>query len=107
MTQQNQENRQDGIPIGSGAADGEVAHGSRRDEAHFEPRSDRVAVARFTEKPAGPLPPEEHSAQSDAGAGVSQVPPIEDVRVVKPGPSVWDARPPEDDEPRSGNPTGH
>lgn len=106
MTQQNPENQQAGIPVGSDLDDGEVAHGSRREDAHYEPRADRVAVARFTGKPDAPVPPDEHTGRVDAGEAAT-APDVTDVANLKPGPSVWDARPPEDDEPRSGNPTGH
>jgi hypothetical protein len=83
-----------------------VATGDRRDEQHYEPDPDQLVKIRATFKPDGPLPPQEHSANSDiveAQAG----PPIEDVAVVPPGPSVWDARPPEDDDSYIGDRAAH
>jgi hypothetical protein len=82
----------------------EVATGDRREEMHYEPDPDQLVVARATVKPKTPLPPDEHTAAVDHGE-LNAEPPIGDVRVVPPSPSVWDARPP-DDEDRSDNLTG-
>jgi hypothetical protein len=100
-------NVQAGIPLGPGADDTpDVATGDRRDEVHYERDPDQLLKVRATFKPDEPLPPEEHSANTDV-VGAQAVPPVQDVAVVAPRPSVWDARPPEDDKERSGNPTGH
>ncbi|HEY8618344.1 hypothetical protein [Phenylobacterium sp.] len=100
-------NRQAGVTVGGDATEsGQVAHGSRREETHYEPSPDHLVSVRHNEKPGEPLPPqlaEPRTYDGPAEAG----PPIEDVAVPAQSPSVWDARPPEDDEGRSGNPTGH
>jgi hypothetical protein len=72
-----------------------VATGTRREEAHYEPKPGQLLKARFTEKPAAPLPPDEHTGRVDAGAPAEDGPPVEDVAVAPPSPSVWDARPTE------------
>jgi len=74
-----------------------VATGDRRDELHYEADPDQLVKVRAIEKPGGPLPPEEHSGASEAGVQ-RDGPPIQDVAVAPSGPSVWDARPTEDDE---------
>ena len=56
-----------------------VAHGTRRDEVHYEDDPNHVAKASHLFKPRSP-----------GGA-----PPGEDVAVLAEGPSVWDASPPE------------
>jgi hypothetical protein len=71
-----------------------VASGDRRDELHYEPDPDQLVKIRATFKPDDPLPPQEHSAASEAGVPGAG-PPIQDVAVVADGPSVWDARPSE------------
>ena len=79
--------------------DSEVATGDRRDELHYERDPDQLVKVRATFTPEGPLPPQE----SPTGTGAAEPqggPPIEDVVVAAPGPSVWDARPPEDEEAR-------
>lgn len=100
-------NRQAGRELGQGdpSEAGQVATGDRREEAHFEADPDQLVVAKHLERPAGPLPPQEHSEHS-AAADLDE-PPIEDVAVAPEGPSVWDARPPAADAEKSGNPTGH
>jgi len=108
MTSSPEENRQAGVRIRSSAAEEpEVAHGSRRDEAHYEADPDHLVTVKFTVKPQAPLPPEEQSAAFDEGRGFSDAPPVQDAAVSPSQDSVWDARPPEDTEERSGNPTGH
>jgi hypothetical protein len=82
-------------------ANGKVATGDRREDLHYEADPDQLVKVRATFKPGDPLPPQEHSANSDIDAGPAG-PPIEDVAVSPPGPSVWDARPPED-EPEPGS----
>jgi hypothetical protein len=69
-----------------------VATGDRRDEAHYEPKPDQILKARFTEKPAAPLPPDEQTGRTDAGLAAEVGAPVEDVAVTPPAPSVWDAR---------------
>jgi hypothetical protein len=100
-------NRQAGILLGEGdpAEAGVIATGDRREEIHFEPDPDQLVVARHLVRPAGPLPPQEHTPNS--AAVEADVPPIEDVRVAPDGPSVWDARPPAEDAGKSDIPTGH
>jgi hypothetical protein len=85
--------------------DREIATGDRREDVHYEPDPDQLVKMRATFKPDGPLPPQEHSASSTV-AGDQDTPPLQDVAVAASGPSVWDARPPEDDEEPSGAPTG-
>ena len=70
-----------------------IATGDRREDMHFDPDPDQLVRARFTEHATEPLPPEEHSAQSDSGAPLEEGSPVEDVRVAPDTPSVWDARP--------------
>jgi hypothetical protein len=71
-----------------------VASGDRHAEIHFEPDPNQLVVARHLAKPQGPLAPDmQGPAQAAADA---DVPPVEDVAVAPEGPSVWDARPPED-----------
>ena len=100
-------NRPAGVPLAGDATEsGQVGHGSRREEAHYEPGRDRVATVRFTARPDHPLAPEIAEVGTYDGPAEGG-PPIEDVAVAAQSPSVWDARPPEDDEDRSGEPTGH
>ena len=80
-----------------------VASGDRRDELHYQPDPDQLVKIRATFKPDDPLPPQEHSAASEAGAAGAG-PPIQDVAVAADGPSVWDARPSDADDDR--DPTG-
>ncbi|MDB5449206.1 MAG: hypothetical protein JWQ52_334 [Phenylobacterium sp.] len=84
-----------------------VATGDRREEVHYEPKPGQLVKARFTQKPTEPPPPDEHTGRVDAGLPAEEGPPVEDLAVTPPSPSVWDARPPEDDAEKSGNPTGH
>lgn len=102
-------NRQAGRVLGEGdpAEHGVVASGDRREDVHFEadPDPDQKVVAHHLVRPAGPLPPQEHSAESPVAD--ADHPPVEDVRVAPGGPSVWDARPPPEDADKSGHPTGH
>lgn len=78
--------------------DRDVATGDRREDMHFEPDPDQLVRARFTAKPAR-LPPEqeENLAMPRSGAEFTE-PPVADVAVAAPGPSVWDARPATKDE---------
>lgn len=87
-----QENRKAGQRIGDGGteADMTVAHGRRNDGAHYEPDPDQgvklvhqVAV----EEPA------QQMAYSER-----RTPNVSETAIVSPGPSVWDARPPEDED---------
>ena len=85
-----------------------VATGDRRDEVRLQPDPDQLVRLRATFRPDAPLPPDEQSASSEAGER-GAAPPIEDVAVAKPSPSVWDARPADEaagSEP-SGTPKGH
>lgn len=86
-----------------------VATGDRRDDVQFEPDPDQLVRMRATFKPEGPLPPEEHSAASERGEDSRSRPPVQDVRVAAPGPSVWDARPgdPSAGSEPSGTPKAH
>ncbi|WP_395671220.1 hypothetical protein [Phenylobacterium sp.] len=98
MTQGREFNTQGGLPLAESSDDkAEVAHGSRREEMHFEPDAGHIATARFTERPAGPLPPQMQSAAQERGEGESD-PGVEDVRVVRGDASVWDARSADDDD---------
>ena len=108
MSQNTPENTQAGIPLGASQAaeDGRVATGDRRDEVHFEPDADQLVKASHLVRPEGPLPPEEHSSAGERGA-LPGGPAVQDVRVAPDSASVWDARPPVDDEGKSGAPTGH
>ncbi|RAK56420.1 hypothetical protein [Phenylobacterium deserti] len=103
-----QPNRQAGIELtpGHDPAVEPIDTGNRREQVHYEPAAEGLVKAKFTEHPQGPLPPQEQSQASDLGETPPQ-PHIGDVAVAPPGSSVWDARPPADDEERSGNPTGH
>ena len=78
-------------------SDRTVATGDRRDTLHYERDPAQRLKMRATFKPDAPLPPEEHSAASESGE-TPDGPPIEDVVVTPPDPSVWDARPAEDDD---------
>jgi hypothetical protein len=99
-------NRQAGLPLtGDATESGQVAHGDRHD-ARYEPAPDQLVRARFTDPPVEPLPPQLAEPRTYDGPA-EPGPPIEDVAVAPDTPSVWDARPPADDEERSGNPTGH
>ena len=73
-------------------SDEPIATGDRRDEAHYEARPDQLLAARFTAKPAEPLPPQEHTGRVDAGVATEDGPPVEDVAVLPPAPSVWVAQ---------------
>jgi hypothetical protein len=70
-----------------------VDSGARGDDVHYEPDAEQGVKARFTEKPGGPLPPEEYSGAVENGEPQREGPPIEDVAVAPPSSSVWDARP--------------
>lgn len=84
-----------------------VATGDRRDEAHYVRDPKQVVRARFLTKPAD-LPPDMHTGRIDAASPPPESGlPVEDVAVAPPSPSAWDARPPEDDAERRGNPTPH
>jgi hypothetical protein len=100
-------NRQAGVDLpGDSPESGQVAHGDRRDAVHYEPAPDHLVTVKHTEKPNEALAPQLAEARTYDGP-VEAGPPIEDVGVTPPSPSAWDARPPRDDEERSGNPTGH
>lgn len=70
-----------------------IATGDRCEEIHFEPDPDQLVVVRHEVRPRGPLPPQDPSA----AVGTAGAPPVEDVRIVPPAPSIWDARPPDAD----------
>jgi hypothetical protein len=74
-----------------------VATGDRRDEARLEPDPDQLVRAAFLARPRSPPPPDEHTGRVDAGVAAEPGPPVEDLRVAPPSPSVWDARPPDQD----------
>lgn len=103
-----QPNIQAGVPLtpGHDPLAEPVATGSRRQDMHYEPDPDQLLVAKSMVHPDGPMPPQEQSKASDTRETPPQ-PHIGDVRVDPATSSVWDARPVEDPEPRSGNPTGH
>jgi len=91
-------NRQGGVDLTPGhdpAAD-EVATGDRMDEVRYQRDADQVVRVVHTDKPDGPLPPQEQSKASEEGAMGSNAPPVQDVATPPDGPSVWDARPTED-----------
>ncbi|HEY0437537.1 MAG TPA: hypothetical protein VGC92_12925 [Phenylobacterium sp.] len=107
MPDDTQENRQAGARLApSDAEPGEVATGDRREDVHYEPDPDHLVKMKATFKPEGPLPPEEDSAASERGEGAFDSPPIQDVGVAKDTRSVWDARPPDDDQNHESGP-GH
>jgi hypothetical protein len=101
MTQQRDQNVQHGAPIGDGmrdtptSADDRVATGDRREDVHFERDHEGQLKVQHLKKPAGPLPPQ--TATTD-GLPPGNGPPVQDVAVAPEGPSVWDARPIEDDD---------
>lgn len=105
-----QPNVQAGVPLapGNDPAAEEVATGNRREELHYEPDPDpdQMVAVKSLHRPTGSTPPEEQSESYETGE-IAGEPYVGDVRVAPDGPSVWDARPPADEEPRSGNPTGH
>lgn len=70
-----------------------VATGDRRGEAHLEPDKDQLVRAAFLTRPAEPPPPDEHTGRVDEGLPAERGPPVEDLRVPPASPSVWDARP--------------
>ena len=101
MSENTPHNRQAGLPLGpADDDDGRVATGDRREEVHFEPDPDQLVKASHLVKPRGPLPPEEQSPAEERGELLPEAA-VEDVRVAPQGPSVWDARPTDDE------PTGH
>jgi hypothetical protein len=108
MTQDPKENRQAGAAVCSSAAEsGAVAHGSQREQVHYEADPDQLVRARFTKAPAGPMPPDEQShALDEEGRAFSDAPPKQDVAVGPGEESVWDARAEEGDEGTGGLPTG-
>lgn len=90
-----QMNRQASVPTGHCEADPAIATGDRRDEMRYEDDPAQLARVRHTFAPETPAPPQEQSAAAERdrplpGGAVT------DVAEVKPSPSVWDARPPED-----------
>lgn len=78
-----------------------VATGSRREERRYDPSDDQVVKVRHTFAPDGAVPPQEHSAASEDGVRGS-VPGVTDVQITPEGPSVWDARPTDDEEDEAG-----
>ncbi|HEX2560720.1 hypothetical protein [Phenylobacterium sp.] len=89
-------NRQAGVPIGDGQrdADKSVATGDRRDEVRYEDDPAQLARVRHTFAPETPLPPQEQSEAAERDRPLADGS-VTDVAEVKPSPSVWDARPPE------------
>ncbi len=86
-------------PSGSSPADDgpvQVARGTRREETHYEADSDQGLRISHGFKPNGPLPADE---QTDRPVADAPDAPVQDVNVVKPSPSVWEARADERDEP--------
>jgi hypothetical protein len=76
----------------------EVATGDRRDEVHFEPDPAQLVVARHLVKPDQPLAPDmTPESADDIAAAAADVPPVEDVLIAPEAPSVWDARPADDE----------
>ena len=73
-----------------------VATGDRRDEVRLEPDPDQLVRMRATFKVAEPPGPE--MAPDDPDTPPPE-PGVTDIAVAKPGPSVWDARPPEEEPP--------
>jgi len=85
----------DDAPIGSEP----VATGDRRDKVRLEPDRDQLVKMRATFRPDAPMPPDEQSEASQDGYREA-APPVEDVAVAPPDdPSVWDARPADDEPP--------
>jgi hypothetical protein len=72
----------------------EIARGDRREQTHYEDDPDQGVRISHTFRPDEPLPADEHTDRqvNDAPAA-----PVQDARVVRPGPSVWEARPAKDD----------
>jgi hypothetical protein len=73
-----------------------VATGDRH-EAHLEPDKDQLVRAAFLIRPAKPPPPDEHTGRVDEGLPAEHGQPVEDLRVAPASPSVWDARPPDEE----------
>jgi len=82
--------------------DRDIATGDRREDMYFEPDPKQLVRARFTAKPDRlPLEQEQNVAMPHDETEFT-APPVEDVAVAAPGPSVWDARPAEDGEHKPG-----
>lgn len=100
MANPSEQNIQHGAPIGDGMRDsetsdqGRVATGDRREEIHFERRDNGDLKADHLKRPDGPLPPQMAAVEGQA-ASAGQ--PVQDVAVAPEGPSVWDARPRDDE----------
>ena len=73
-----------------------VATGNRRAGVRYEPDPAQLVRVRATFPPDGPLAPEDASPTTEAGPGPAR--PVQDVAVARDAPSVWDARPPPEDE---------
>lgn len=87
------QNTQAGVPIGDGIRDSntEVATGDRRSEKHYEADPDQIVRIDHSDKPDGPLPPQERT--SDERWRKQTTPPVQAVTDYGERPSVWDARP--------------
>ncbi|MGA0605677.1 hypothetical protein ACO2Q0_06715 [Phenylobacterium sp. VNQ135] len=96
MANPSEQNIQHGVPIGDGMRDSDerIATGDRREEIHFERRDDGDLKAQHLKRPEGPLPPQMATVE---GQGASKGQPVQDVAVAPEGPSVWDARPRDDE----------
>jgi hypothetical protein len=73
-----------------------VATGDRRGTVHYEADADQLVRVRATAKPDAPMPPDIPASGPHEAQRFSAAPPVEDVAVVTPEPSVWDARPPDE-----------
>jgi hypothetical protein len=85
----------------------EIATGDRHEEVHFEADPAQLVVAKHLMKPDQPLPLDLQPSDPPGGASETDFPPVEDVLVAPEAPSVWDARPAEDDAGERGKPLGH
>lgn len=74
-----------------------VATGDRRGDVHFELDPGKGVRAHFLQRPDAPPPPDEHTGRVDEGLPAEAGAPVEDLRVAPDGPSVWDARPADED----------
>lgn len=71
-----------------------VATGDRRDEVHLEPDPDQLVKMRATFDMAEPPGPE---LTSDRAEAPLPDPGVTDIAAPRDGPSVWDARPADED----------
>jgi hypothetical protein len=100
MTGERPIDRQSGVEIGDFVSDSDhrVAHGSRRGSGHYVADADQIVRVSHLDRPAV-LPPEEATANSEVSTNI-----VQDVGIVRPEPSVWDASPQTPDDPAKDDP---